>query len=71
MFLVALYECSENHELENPDLDRMYCSNHNWIGERPHCYSLGGEEEGEVEGEGLSSCYSPMSAIRLTLVTLR
>lgn len=32
----------------------MYCSKHNWIGERPHCYSLGGEEEGE--GEGLSSC---------------
>lgn len=54
MFLVALYECSENYELENPDIDRMYCSKHNWIGERPHCYSLGGEEEGE--GEGLSSC---------------
>lgn len=50
MFLVALYECSENYELENPDVDRMYCSNHAWIGEKPHCYSLGGEDEEGEEG---------------------
>lgn len=52
MFLVAMYECHENHELENPDVDRLYCSNQNWIGEKPRCYSLGGDEEGEEEGEG-------------------
>lgn len=51
MFLVAMYECHENHELENTDVDRMYCSNENWEGERPRCYSLGGEEEGEEGGE--------------------
>lgn len=48
IFLVAFYECDDGFELENINIDRMYCSQETWVGDTPNCMSIGGEE-GELK----------------------
>ncbi|XP_063229166.1 uncharacterized protein LOC134534612 [Bacillus rossius redtenbacheri] len=40
-YLVAVYECSEGHALLDPEVDRLYCSAEEWVGERPVCQATG------------------------------
>lgn len=51
MFLVAFYECEDDFELVAPDTDRLYCSQSNWIGERPQCERVSGGDEEYDDGE--------------------
>lgn len=36
-FIVAIYACDEDFELLNANVDRLYCSNREWIGDHPAC----------------------------------
>eukprot|EP00095_Tigriopus_kingsejongensis_P006042 maker-scaffold651_size119386-snap-gene-0.25 protein:Tk06042 transcript:maker-scaffold651_size119386-snap-gene-0.25-mRNA-1 annotation:"hypothetical protein DAPPUDRAFT_303147" len=42
----VLYECEEGHELANPEIKRLYCSENDWIGKRPECQPIGTNEYG-------------------------
>lgn len=44
LFLVAFYECDNGFELENSLVDRLYCSQEQWVGDIPHCMSVDGEQ---------------------------
>ncbi|XP_028901941.2 fibrillin-1 [Zeugodacus cucurbitae] len=61
VFLVAVYACNDNFELEDADITTLYCSQRKWVGDLPTCVALGeytdaDEEEYEeyeaVDGEG-------------------
>ncbi|PSN32543.1 hypothetical protein C0J52_27664, partial [Blattella germanica] len=41
-YLVAMYKCDEGYALLDPSIDRLYCSEDKWIGEKPVCISLQG-----------------------------
>lgn len=36
-YLVAVYKCQEGFTLQDPAVDRLYCSEDNWVGEQPAC----------------------------------
>jgi len=36
-YLVAVYKCQEGFTLQDPAVDRLYCSKDNWVGEQPAC----------------------------------
>lgn len=50
VFLVAIYECYENHALENAESNRLYCSKSQWVGSRPVCVQIEGTD-GDIENE--------------------
>ncbi|XP_012157231.1 fibrillin-1 isoform X2 [Ceratitis capitata] len=41
IFLVALYACNDNFELEDAEIATLYCSQRKWVGELPTCVALG------------------------------
>lgn len=43
-FLVSYYECDQGFELENTLVDRLFCSQEQWVGDMPHCISIDGAE---------------------------
>lgn len=53
--MVVFYQCDEEYELEQLDNDHLYCSQSQWIGERPVCISLdiGEEDDDDEEEDGL------------------
>lgn len=44
-FLVAIYACDEDFYLENPQSNRLYCSQGVWVGNYPVCVAKGGESD--------------------------
>ena len=54
MFLVAFYECDEGFEFENLEINRLFCSKENWVGENPICISINGDEDEDEEGNFIS-----------------
>jgi hypothetical protein len=36
-YLVAVYKCQEGFSLQDPSVDRLYCSEDKWVGEEPVC----------------------------------
>jgi hypothetical protein len=36
-YLVAVYKCREGFSLQDPSVDRLYCSDDKWVGEEPVC----------------------------------
>lgn len=52
IFLVAFYECEDDFDLVAPETDRLYCSQSNWIGERPRCQRVNGADEEYNDGDG-------------------
>lgn len=44
-FLVAVYACDEDFYLENPQSNRLYCSQGYWVGNYPVCVAKGGESD--------------------------
>uniref|UniRef100_A0A1B0FQQ1 Uncharacterized protein n=1 Tax=Glossina morsitans morsitans TaxID=37546 RepID=A0A1B0FQQ1_GLOMM len=51
VFLVASYSCNDNFELEDSEINTLYCSDRKWVGELPLCISLGEYVEEEDEEE--------------------
>ncbi|XP_037899869.1 fibrillin-2-like [Glossina fuscipes] len=51
VFLVASYSCNEHFELEDSEINTLYCSDRKWVGELPVCISLGEYVEEEDEEE--------------------
>lgn len=51
VFLVALYACNDNFELEDADITTLYCSQRKWVGELPTCVALGEYTDADEEGE--------------------
>lgn len=49
VFLVASYSCNDNFELEDSEINTLYCSDRKWVGELPVCISLGEYVEEEDE----------------------
>lgn len=40
-YLVAGYTCLEGFKLQNPEVNRLYCSDSRWIGTEPLCTPQG------------------------------
>jgi hypothetical protein len=38
-YLVAVYKCQEGFQLQDPSVDRLYCTEDEWVGEEPACIS--------------------------------
>ncbi|XP_018783178.1 PREDICTED: fibrillin-1 isoform X2 [Bactrocera latifrons] len=49
VFLVALYACNDNFELEDADITTLYCSQHKWVGDLPTCVALGEYTDADEE----------------------
>nr|XP_036215004.1 fibrillin-1 isoform X2 [Bactrocera oleae] len=49
VFLVALYACNDNFELEDADITTLYCSQRKWVGELPTCVALGEYTDADEE----------------------
>lgn len=46
--MVAFYECDDDYELGDLEVDRLYCSKKEWIGTKPYCISVKSDDEGEL-----------------------
>ncbi|GAB0100994.1 EGF-like calcium-binding, conserved site [Sergentomyia squamirostris] len=57
VFLVAFYDCEESYELKNPLVDRLYCSQQSWIGDKPQCIFVEDGENGEEEDDYNENVY--------------
>lgn len=51
VFLVALYACNDNFELEDAEITTLYCSQRKWVGDLPNCVALGEYTDADEEGE--------------------
>ncbi|XP_011207387.2 fibrillin-1 isoform X3 [Bactrocera dorsalis] len=49
VFLVALYACNDNFELEDADITTLYCSQRKWVGDLPTCVALGEYTDADEE----------------------
>lgn len=49
VFLVALYACNDNFELEDAEITTLYCSQRKWVGDLPNCVALGEYTDADEE----------------------
>ncbi|XP_050333374.1 fibrillin-1 isoform X2 [Bactrocera neohumeralis] len=49
VFLVAVYACNDNFELEDADITTLYCSQRKWVGDLPTCVALGEYTDADEE----------------------
>lgn len=53
-FLVAVYACDEDFYLENPQMNRLYCSQGSWVGNYPVCVSKGDNDRKQISNSNQS-----------------